>query len=61
MLQPLLDRIEIIQIPAYLPMEKIQIANNYLLPKLELEYAFDQQSQQWEKVNITTAALNSIV
>jgi ATP-dependent Lon protease len=27
MLQPLLDRIEIIKIPAYLPIEKIEIAN----------------------------------
>jgi ATP-dependent Lon protease len=35
MLQPLLDRIEIIQIPAYLPIEKIAISQNYLVPRLE--------------------------
>lgn len=32
MLQPLLDRIEIINVPAYLPTEKIEIANRYLIP-----------------------------
>lgn len=40
MLQPLLDRIEIIHVPAYLPIEKIKIAQNYLIPRFEKEYAF---------------------
>jgi ATP-dependent Lon protease len=40
MLQPLLDRIEIIQIPAYLPIEKLQIAERYLIPRFEKEYGF---------------------
>jgi len=44
MLQPLLDRIEIIHIPAYLPIEKIAIAQNYLIPRLEKEYGFDDHN-----------------
>ena len=44
MLQPLLDRIEIIYIPAYLPIEKIAIAQNYLIPRLEKEYGFDDHN-----------------
>lgn len=35
MLQPLLDRIEIIHVPAYLPIEKIKIAQKYLIPRFE--------------------------
>lgn len=40
MLQPLLDRIEIIHVPAYLPIEKMMIAKKYLVPKFEGEYGF---------------------
>ena len=61
MLQPLLDRIEIIQIPAYLPIEKIAIAQNYLIPKFEEEYAFDASHSENEKINITDAALINII
>lgn len=45
MLQPLLDRIEIIKIPAYLPIEKIEIANQYLIPEFRKEYAFQEQEE----------------
>jgi ATP-dependent Lon protease len=44
MLQPLLDRIEIIQIPSYLPIEKMAIAQNYLISRLEKEYGFDENN-----------------
>jgi ATP-dependent Lon protease len=40
MLGPLLDRIEIINVPAYLPVEKLNIAKKYLVPKFEQEYGF---------------------
>jgi len=40
MLQPLLDRIEVIHVPAYLPIEKFNIAKQYLIPHLEKEYNF---------------------
>jgi ATP-dependent Lon protease len=43
MLGPLLDRIEIIRVPAYLPVEKINIAKNYLVPKFEEEYGFTEK------------------
>ncbi len=47
MLAPLLDRIEVIHVPAYLPIEKLNIAKNYLMPNLEKEYGFlrSQQTQ----------------
>lgn len=40
MLQPLIDRIEVIHVPAYLPIEKLNIAKQYLIPQLEKEYNF---------------------
>ena len=45
MLAPLLDRIEVINVPAYLPIEKLSIAKNYILPQLEKEYGFNTESQ----------------
>ena len=43
MLGPLIDRIEVIHVPAYLPIEKLNIAKQYLIPDLEKEYAFQKQ------------------
>lgn len=40
MLGPLIDRIEVIHVPAYLPIEKLNIAKQYLIPQLEKEYNF---------------------
>lgn len=45
MLGPLIDRIEVIHVPAYLPIEKLNIAKQYLIPGLEKEYAFLDQAQ----------------
>lgn len=42
MLGPLLDRIELINVPAYLPIEKLNIGKQYLLPALESEYGFNK-------------------
>ena len=43
MLGPLIDRIEVIHVPAYLPIEKLNIAKQYLIPDLEKEYAFQKK------------------
>lgn len=59
MLQPLLDRIEIIPVPAYLPVEKLKIAQKYLLPRFETEYGFLQQQE--ERISVTEAAIMKIV
>jgi ATP-dependent Lon protease len=61
MLQPLLDRIEIIQIPSYLPIEKIAIAQNYLIQRLEKEYGFDPDNRFQESIDVTDAALVKII
>lgn len=73
MLGPLLDRIEIINVPAYLPVEKINIAKNYLVPKFEEEYGFNvniekegdkdkvNDEQFHEEVTITDAALIDVI
>jgi len=45
MLAPLIDRIEVIHVPAYLPIEKLNIAKQYLIPDLEKEYAFIHEKQ----------------
>jgi len=58
MLQPLLDRIEIIHVPAYLPIEKIKIAQKYLIPRFEQEYGFQSGN---ELVRISDASLIKIV
>lgn len=50
MLGPLLDRIEIINVPAYLPVEKINIAKNYLIPAFETEYNFGEDNALMERV-----------
>jgi ATP-dependent Lon protease len=54
-----LDRIEIIQVPAYLPIEKIKIAEKYLIPRLEKEYGFEVANS--ELIKITDAALVKVI
>ncbi len=62
MLAPLIDRIEVINVPAYLPIEKLHIAKNYLIPSLEKEYGFgDSQLQNKENVTLTDAAIIEII
>jgi ATP-dependent Lon protease len=65
MLGPLLDRIEIINVPAYLPVEKINIAKSYLIPKFEEEYGFDEKAIEvgtsGEKITITDASLIEMI
>jgi endopeptidase La len=73
MLQPLLDRIEVINVPAYLPIEKMNIAKTYLMPLLSTEYGFNQPKaevedaegvvavQPQENVVLTDAAIMEII
>ena len=56
MLAPLLDRIEMISVPAYLPIEKLNIANQYLIPDLEKEYGFNTEPQEVEVVDESATA-----
>jgi len=58
MLQPLIDRIEVIEVPPYLPTEKLSIANKYLIPKFRSEYGFDPTK---EEITITNAAISKMV
>jgi Lon-like ATP-dependent protease len=61
MLGPLLDRIEIINVPAYLPVEKMNIAKNYLVPKFEKEFGFDGVHDANERLSITDASLIEMI
>jgi len=61
MLGPLLDRIEVINVPAYLPVEKMNIAKNYLIPKFEGEYGFNEGNETHEKVVLTDASIIDII
>lgn len=68
MLGPLLDRIEVINVPAYLPIEKLSIANTYLMPLLSSEYGFNQakieevaDQKPGEEVQLTDAAIMQII
>lgn len=60
MLGPLIDRIEVINVPAYLPVEKMNIAKNYLVPRFLEEYGFNKASHN-EKVEITDAAVMEMI
>ena len=40
MLEPLRNRLEIIEIPPYIQQEKLEIAKNYLIPKLNENYKY---------------------
>jgi len=67
MLAPLIDRIEVINVPAYLPIEKLNIAKQYLMPVLEKEYGFTEHevdatnSQGKENLTLTDAAIMEII
>jgi ATP-dependent Lon protease len=45
-LPPLLDRLEVIRIPGYMEDEKINIANNYLIPKQIKEHGL--KNEEWD-------------
>jgi len=58
MLQPLLDRIEVIEVPPYLPTEKLSIANKYIIPGFKKEYGFTEEK---EEISFTNAAIAKII
>jgi ATP-dependent Lon protease len=41
MLEPLRNRLEILEIPCYIEEEKVQIAKQYLIPKIYKEHGFE--------------------
>jgi len=55
-LPPLLDRLEVIRIPGYTEDEKINIANNYLLPK-----QIKDNGLKKEEINLDENVLKSII
>ena len=63
MLAPLLDRIEMISVPAYLPIEKLNIAKEYLIPDLQKEYGFNTEVPEAEVVdnNATASSIEPVV
>ncbi len=54
--QPLLDRMEVIEISGYLPEEKIDIAKRYTIPRL-----LEELGMKESKVRFTEAALLAII
>jgi ATP-dependent Lon protease len=60
MLGPLLDRIEVINVPAYLPIEKLNIGKQYLLPALEAEYGFQKEHRETEVVDSAETVLDEV-
>lgn len=58
MLKPLIDRVEVIEVPPYLPTEKLSIAKSYLIPKFKNEYGFDPAK---EEIGFTNAAISKMI
>ncbi|REE69524.1 ATP-dependent Lon protease [Paenibacillus taihuensis] len=54
--RPLLDRMEVLYIPGYTELEKLQIANRYLLPKQKREHGLSD-----EQVNISEDSLLQVI
>jgi ATP-dependent Lon protease len=53
---PLLDRMEIIQIPGYTRIEKLKIAEGFIIPKQLKEHGLD-----WADVHFSSEALKTII
>lgn len=54
--RPLLDRMEVLYIPGYTELEKLQIAKRYLLPKQRKEHGLEE-----EQLELTEGALQLLV
>lgn len=53
---PLLDRMEVIQIPGYTRLEKSKIAQGFIIPKQIAEHGLD-----WADIRISTEAIKTII
>ena len=53
---PLLDRMEIINVPGYTELEKMQIARNYLVPRQKAEHGLEA-----DQVELNDEALSSLI
>jgi ATP-dependent Lon protease len=54
--QPLLDRMEVIQLPGYSPIEKLQIAKRHLLPRAMADAGIDKS-----QLHVTDGAFKRII
>ncbi|MDJ0850741.1 MAG: endopeptidase La [Myxococcota bacterium] len=54
--RPLQDRMEIIQIPGYIESEKLQIARNFLIPKVREQNGLDET-----KIDFTDSAILEVI
>jgi len=54
--RPLLDRMEMIELPGYLEFEKVQIAEQFLIPKQKIESGLEKR-----RVTIARPVLSSII
>lgn len=52
MLEPLRNRLEIIEIPPYIQQEKLEIAKNYLIPSLNKSYNYVEGAIQFSNEDI---------
>ena len=53
---PLLDRLEVIEIPGYAQEEKVEICKNHIIPKLKVEYGIKDRY-----INISDEVINKII
>jgi len=53
---PLLDRMELIELPGYIEYEKVNIAERYLIPRILIEHGIDDNN-----INISTNAIYKII
>ena len=54
--RPLLDRLEVIEIPGYAQEEKVEICKNHIIPKLKVEYGIKDRY-----INISDEVINKII
>lgn len=50
--RPLLDRMEVLYIPGYTELEKLQIADRYLLPKQRKDHGLNEEQLQMDDVSM---------